>query len=260
MKTALRLLTAPCVLLLAAGCAYHDKRATYTTDPYGNTVISSSPGYTGYTNSSAYYDSNSYYHNNTTTAAQARSDSVLEGQVREQLGNYGRLGTAAQNVRINCQNGQATLSGSVPTRQERDMIDTVVRNTPGILSVNDQMQITGGGYATGATGSYEPSSRVYSTTEPSQAAVQATTGEMFSLHVQGLTPGDRNLAQRIIEGLQTDTTLATVIPRVNINVAQGQVSLRGNVQSEEQRRIIENAVRHAAGVPVVEDQLRVVAP
>src|SRR5436190_636009 len=101
MKTALRILTAPCVLLLAAGCTTPDRRTTYTTDPYGSTVISAAPSgsspYYSSTTSPTYSSTTSPTYSSTTsptyssttspTAAQARSDSILEGQVRQQLGN-----------------------------------------------------------------------------------------------------------------------------------------------------------------------------
>jgi osmotically-inducible protein OsmY len=77
------------------------------------------------------------------------------------------------------------------------------------------------------------------------------------LHVQGLNDTDRTLAQRVLEGLQTDTTLANVMPSVNINIINGRVVLQGTVQNERQRRAIVEAVQRAAGVQNVEDQLTV---
>jgi osmotically-inducible protein OsmY len=83
-------------------------------------------------------------------------------------------------------------------------------------------------------------------------------GEIFSLHVQGLTESDRTLAQRILQGLRTDTALTSLLPVVDIHVADGRVNLRGTVQGEEQRRTIVSAVRRAAGADNVVDEIRVV--
>src|SRR5437879_6113542 len=158
MKTEFRWLLS-CGLVLATGCATQNRQAAYRyQNPDGTTVISSSP--------SPYYDSSSGTYAATSTTAtypptytssqSITSDDSLIRQVRQQLNSYGRLGTIAQSVQIEAQNGVMTLSGVVPTQQDREMIDQVVRNTPGIVSVTDQLHVSNV-----ATGSDEYN-RVYS--------------------------------------------------------------------------------------------------
>jgi osmotically-inducible protein OsmY len=65
------------------------------------------------------------------------------------------------------------------------------------------------------------------------------------------------LAQRILQGLRTDSRLGSLLPTVDINVAQGRVILQGVVQNEQQRAAIESVVRQATGGSNVEDQLQV---
>jgi len=111
-----------------------------------------------------------------------------------------------------------------------------------------------------ATGS---NSRVYSGTQVNSQTTgnhpigSGAAGEIFSLNVQGLTPADRTLAQKIINGLETDNAVTNLLPKVSINIADGRVILNGTVQNEQQRRFIEDAVRRSAGVTVVEDQLQI---
>src|SRR5262249_27995649 len=161
-------------------------------------------------------------------------------------------GTLAQSLQIEAQNGVVTLSGVVPSPQDRELIGAVIRNTPGVVSVTDQLQTS-----STATGS---NSRVYSGAQPgtvSHSIGSGAAGEIFNLNVQGLTPADRTLAQRLINGLEADTTLPNLLPKVNVNITDGRVILSGTAQNEQQRRFIEDAVRRAAGVSAVENQLQI---
>jgi osmotically-inducible protein OsmY len=261
MKIEFRWLLPCSLMILAAGCETPNQSAAYRPqNPDSTTVISSAPSpyASGTYNPSG--TSGTYNSSSTTTypvyastqpSTQSTPDNSLLRQVRQQLNSYGRLGTIAQTVQMDAQNGVVTLSGVVPTQQDRDMINEVVRNTPGVVSVTDQLHVSNW-----STGSSDSNSRVYS---GSQAVGSEGAGQIFSLHVQGLTPADRSLAQRVINGLQTDAVLPNVLPKVNIEVADGRIILRGTVQNEEQRRAIEDAVRRAVGVGAVDDQLQIVA-
>jgi osmotically-inducible protein OsmY len=136
----------------------------------------------------------------------------------------------------------------VPTEQDRQNIDAIIRSTSGVRSLDDQLRINAQPTGVGDT-------RIYST-----APVVANTsapGNIFNLHVQGLNEPDRTLAQRILHELRADTILPSLLPMVNITVADGRVTLDGNVQSEQQRQTIESAVRRATGANTVNDLLQV---
>src|SRR5207248_11730459 len=128
----------------------------------------------------------------------------------------------------------------------------------GVTSVNDQLQV---GYApTGATS--EPA-RVYSTPgavqpQPDVITTPAptVTGDILNLRVEGVTERDRDLGQRIIDSVRTDTSLSSLAPTVHVNIAEGKVTLRGMVQSEQQRRAIISSVQRVPGVTAVYDELR----
>ena len=249
MKTEFRWLLSCGLAVLAAGCETQNHPTAYRyQNPDSTTVISSNPSPYAAGTSETYSSPPATTTYPVYTSNQTTPDNSLIRQVRQQLNSYGRLGTIAQTVQIDAQGGVLTLSGVVPTQQDRDMINEIVRNTPGVVSVTDQLQVSN--WSTGSGGSH-----VYS---GNQNLGADGAGQIFSLHVQGLTPADRTLAQRVINGLETDSALPNVLPKVNIEVADGRIVLRGTVQNEEQRRAIDDAIRRAAGGGAVDDQLQIV--
>src|SRR5207253_4584943 len=70
----------------------------------------------------------------------------------------------------------------------------------------------------------------------------------FSVNVQGATEADRSLGQQIAQELKTDTMLAALLPSIKINVETGKVTLRGTVKSEDEKKKIESAVQRVTGV------------
>jgi osmotically-inducible protein OsmY len=97
------------ISLLLAGCATH-----YVT-PSGE-VITVPPG-----------------HN--------PADVALENSLRTQLDNYGQLGASTSNVQISSHDGTVTLKGTIPNEKDRQMVDALVRNTSGVVALNDDMQV-----------------------------------------------------------------------------------------------------------------------
>lgn len=225
-------------LLLGAGCAYNPPPHYATTTPvFRNDPISNPPAvaavtppvYTG------------------TTASLPDADLDLTTAVRHQFDRYGDLSAIVPNLDIKAQDGTITLTGAVPGQREHDMILAMVRNTPGVVAVNDLMRIANGEAPVQPTGRVSAPSNVYA----------GSTDDYFNLHVQGLSDTDRNLAQQILQGLRTDTALASTVPKVNIYVANGQVTLQGIVQNEQQRQAIATTVQNAAGIGNVKNELQV---
>ncbi|HYG35516.1 MAG TPA: BON domain-containing protein [Clostridia bacterium] len=262
-------------LFLLIGCTYHDRESEYgyrsatpsgqviSSRPYG-TTSSTTVGSTSEAGSPPVYSTNPV---NTAgsaiTQAATEADRALAGRVRQAL-NTSTLAHLSPNVNVYTQKGVVTLSGTVPTDQDRRILESMVRGTSGVSSINSQLEVqTATVYGSGSgaiapTGRNDQPARAYEGQAPVPAAApSATTGDIFNLHVQGLNETDRSLAQRILEGLQTDPALASLLPTVNINVANGRVVLHGAVNNEQQRQTISSVVRRAAGNNVVEDQLEV---
>src|SRR2546423_10872948 len=95
---------APLSLILATGCTYEQRHSSYSTTPSGS-VISS----------------------------RAAADRALADLVRQQFNRYGNLAANAPNVQVSAHDGTVTLTGVVPSEQERRMIDAMVANTPGVV-------------------------------------------------------------------------------------------------------------------------------
>jgi len=249
-------------LLLVAGCTTDDRRTEWSNRPaYAEgTSTYRTPSYSTSTTYGATARDDKYATQGEAAASQLMNDNDRElcYQVRQQFDANPNFSTFSPNVSITCHNGVATLSGTVPTDEDRMALVAQCRRTPGIASVHDELQIG----VTAAndriyvappavqpqpTGRYDEESRIYG----------GNMGDVFSLHVMGLNDTDRSLAQRILEGLRTDSALPSLLPVVNIDVSNGQVILRGTVQSGQQRRAIVTAIQRAAGANNVSDQLQV---
>src|SRR6478752_7700550 len=109
-------------LVLAAGCSdeFQGRQATASYGPDAR-VGASTYGSYGSGTYGATQDLNA-------------SDRALENSLRDQLNRYGELGTATPNVQIMARSGAVTLSGSVTSERDRQMIEAMVRNTAGVIS------------------------------------------------------------------------------------------------------------------------------
>jgi len=231
------------LLLIAAGCS------NYPDNQYSSSTYSTTPAYTGRstTYTPAYRTTTvttPTYPSGATTYVFTDADRALSSTVRRALNQSETVAGIARNVYIDSRSGVVTLTGSVPSEQDRQFINNVVRNTAGVYNVNDQIQVVAPTVVTAPTGATE--NRVYASS-PEVLVNPSSAGTIFNLHVQGLDEPDRSTAQRILQELRTDTILPSLLPMVNITVTGGAVVLDGNVQNERQRRAIDTAVRRAAG-------------
>jgi len=68
---------------------------------------------------------------------------------------------------------------------------------------------------------------------------------------------DQALAQRIASSLREDSSLAATAPNITVEVNNGTVTLKGSVNSQQQRSEIESKVRNTTGVTQVVNNLEV---
>jgi osmotically-inducible protein OsmY len=189
-----------------------------------------------------------------TPKTQLDADRELESNLRTQINRYGDLSTTTPDLHIYSQNGTVTLTGNVPSQRERDMIESLVRNQKGVVAVNDQLTV---GYT--PTGAVSGVPRVYST-PPDYAVAPAPAllySGRFNVTVQATTESDRNLGQRTVDRLRNDPNLQSLTSAINMAINNGQVYLRGTVDTEQQRLEIVSMVQHTYGVSAVYDQLLV---
>jgi osmotically-inducible protein OsmY len=227
-------------LILGTGCETTERQAAYTSTPvYGGDVISSGP-----------YGATMVVPG--MPKSQIEADRDLENTLRSQLTRYGDLATTTPDVHIYAQNGTVTLSGTVPSQREREMIESLVRNQTGVVAVNDQLQV---GYP--PTGVVNGPARVYTT--PPDYVVSSAPAIVYSgnvnVTVQAATLADRNLGQRIVDRLRADPVLTPLSSMISVSVSDGRVYLRGTVDTEQQHLSIVSMVQHTYGVNAVYDQL-----
>jgi len=74
---------------------------------------------------------------------------------------------------------------------------------------------------------------------------------------QSNTQGDLHLTQQIRKAIMADKSLSTNAKNIKIITANGRVTLRGPVNTPQEKATIEAKAQHIAGVTNVESQLEV---
>jgi osmotically-inducible protein OsmY len=118
-------------LVLVAGCSRHEQ-AHYTD--YG-TAYSSTPTYQQPTTTTS----------SASTSPQSTNDTdrTLVSQVQQSLRQDNTLAPLMPGIQVSAQNGSVTLSGNVSSEQEKQRIESMVKSTSGVVSVNNQLQVAG---------------------------------------------------------------------------------------------------------------------
>ena len=144
MKTAYKL-TIVSSLLLVAGCsAWHERHAKnqQTYEPYSSASTSGSSFQPGATQSTT---------SGTSAGAAAQTQTFAQGgggetefvtQVQKQLTQDPALAPLVPNLQISFQNDTVVLAGNVPSEQEKQKIETIVKSTTGVVNVNNQLQVS----------------------------------------------------------------------------------------------------------------------
>ena len=226
-------------LLLAAGCAY-EQRYGYS---YGGSSL----------------------HGSEAIARPNPADRSLEESVRYQISRYGELAAAAPDVQITCRDGAVTLSGSVPNEREKQMMDACVRNTSGVLAVDNRLAVI---YPPTSTYNQStvytpapPSSQTTIYAAPQPAAPAVSTGpvglDTLNVQVQASTEADRDCAQRVMETVRADPAFTSQSPTVTVSLNGGRAYIYGTAESRAQRRAIVEAVKRVPGVVEVREDIRI---
>ena len=219
------------VVVLLAGCADQYRQPT-AYSPSGQVI--SSPKYA--TGQPGY------------NASVSEGDRALESQLQQSLHNSS-LSQIASGVSVSARNGTVTLSGSVPTESDRQAVDTLVRNTTGVTSVMDQLQISSTAGSSGQT------AYTYGT----QQQPGAYNYQQQSTQPQSTTDTDRELVDKVQNALRSNTSSSWLAQSVNVSAQNGAVTLTGTIPNDQQRQVVDNVVRNVNGVSSVYDQLQITA-
>jgi osmotically-inducible protein OsmY len=178
------------------------------------------------------------------------------------LDRYGDLAAAEPGLSVSARDGTVTLSGPVQSEKDREMIDTLARNTAGVVAVNDQLRVmyppTGVASPYGAAPVYmSPPPEGYPPAPVISTGPAAVPGEYPNRRVRATTAADEPLAHRMVDQLSYDTVPAEWCQNVTISITGGKVYLQGTVDNEEQHHAIVSSAQHCRNVTAVYDQLRV---
>ena len=203
-----------------------------------------------------------------TDSAERRAalDRSLESSLRTELRRYGDLAATAPDVRFDADSGTVTITGTVPTEKDRDMITSLVRNTVGVDTVNDRLRVmTATGPNTPARVYTQPApvtvrpAPVYIMPPPNSPAapVVVVPSSYPELRLHSSTTLDQPIARAIAEQLATDGVSERALRGVTVSVSGAKAYVHGTVNSAATRQDIISAVSRAPGVTAVYDQLAV---
>ena len=195
-------------LFLVAGCA---KRGDYAYE--GTTA--SAPVYVGST--AGYGDRNAtdgnretIYNSGTATTAErtvlpgttsiatatpSSSDQTVVTQIRQALSENPNLTEVLPNIQVSGTGGEIVLTGTVPSEQQKQAVETLVKSTPGVVSVKNQLEA-----ALSPTSEKERSARIYSN-GTSQAESPLPAAEQTSL-TEGIDEASLSASDRTQDSTQ----------------------------------------------------------
>jgi osmotically-inducible protein OsmY len=176
MKIANRLIVASS-LLIAAGCAHHDRQANTNeySPTYGAVGTSGTGAYSSPTDRYSSADRSGRYSSpnqtDSSTSFNSQTDSTLTSQVQQSIKNDTSLAGFSSGIMVNAQNGTITLTGSVPSEQDKQKVESMVKNTTGVVSVNNQLQVS----LRPTSERQDQSSRIYHDSKDQGAATPSDT-------------------------------------------------------------------------------------
>ena len=289
-------LTIVSLLLLAAGCAHRERQTARYDENLNSRHYAAVPANSGSSATSSATDSTAPSSasqatpatsaqtsqnppSNTATGEQnglSESDRQLVSKVQRTMNNDTSLVPLASNIQITAQNGTVTLSGTVPTEQDKQKLEMAAKSAPDVVSVNNQIQVSSqsapapsesSSVTPSSTGQNQPlsptsqstSSRIY--TESQRTSPLPTTDssqpDSFSQKIQGITQSDRELVNQISQQLKADSSMPGMMENVRIDISDGKATLRGHVSSQDEKSKIEDAVKQVSGVNSVDNQIQV---
>ena len=79
---------------------------------------------------------------NSVQAEEQSADWAITTKVKAAILADGSLSAKAKMVTVNTTNGVVTLSGGVPTKEDKDRIEQIAKGIQGVTKVNNQLTVT----------------------------------------------------------------------------------------------------------------------
>ena len=217
-------------VLLMAGCSHREQQASYDQS----------------TTSAPAYGSSDTSSSSATSAGSSSSGAAVSAS------NEGKNPSDARTITSGTSQDQQSLIYSNSTSQA----EGAATSPSGVTIESVKGQGNDAEQKQEVQGDTSPNQPLNSTADQSTTA---PSGDGFSANVQGSTSADQPVAQRIIEKIRVEPSLAGVMPLVRISVADGKATLQGAVKTEEQKQQMEKTVQDVSGVTSVDNQLKVSA-
>ena len=170
-----------------------------------------------------------------------------------------------KHVDIDVHNGVVKLEGHVPNEATRQRIDAEVRSTPGVAAVKDELKVDNASPA--APGVYTTTTTIpiyqaplpeVAPTTPVVTMPPPVVIEAYPhLKLQPWTTTDVETANRIGYQLHANQVPTAWLQDTTITVRNGNLWLKGLVDSQEQHDMIITSLQRAGGIRAIYDQLQV---
>ena len=189
--------------------------------------------------------------------AASEADDALKTNLRQAINQ--------RHVDIDVDDGVVTIEGEVRSEQDRQAIDTVVRGTPGVAAVKNNLKVK---FATPGTATHAPSLRpsvpVLTTPPPevtTPAPVVKTPAPVMvpdypKLKVQAWSEQDMNMANTIARHMRSDVLPASGFDNVTITVKNNTATLQGVTDKNAHDALIA-AIQKSGGLTAIYDQLQI---
>lgn len=179
----------------------------------------------------------------TQTAASGISDSDLEQTIKAKLASDPDLQAGNVSVSANAQQNTATLSGTVSSEAMRNRAVELAKTSKPDLAVTDNLQVK----------TAEVSLSEFTEDMARQAREKAkAAGDTLSASLE-----DAWLYTKIMAKLAANPE--TPARKINVDVTNGVVTLRGRVESEAVKAEVERTAREVDGAKRVTDLLKIQA-
>lgn len=166
--------------------------------------------------------------------------------------------TSAIKIGVDTVNKVVTLSGVVPTEREKAKAEQIARNTEGVTQVVNNITINPNTLGAtnieekvrGAASKVEEKARGAASKVEEKARSAAGTVEEKAREAAHTVTGDATILAKIKTKLLTEGITGT-----NVDVVNGSVTIRGEVENEKTRTLAADIARSTDGVKSVNNQL-----
>jgi osmotically-inducible protein OsmY len=178
---------------------------------------------------------------------QAVDDAGISAKVKTKLA--ADTETSAIKIGVDTVNKVVTLSGAVPTDREKAKAEQIARNTEGVTQVVNNITINPN--TIGATNVEQKAREVAGKVEE-KARDAASKVEEKAREAAGTVAGDATILAKIKTKFLTEGITGT-----NVDVVNGSVTIKGEVETEKKSTLAADIARSTEGVKNVNNQLTI---